>query len=165
MNILLLTAGIGTSATGIVTKNIIDGLVQNGATIHVLLEESSKNKETLDKVKTFKINYKKIKDSSFYSELSILLLKYPLNEIDFVRKASQKAEFLHTKHNYDFIMVLSSASGLHLLRAGLNIKKKTKLPLYIHATDPIPAPKPWYNTQSLRSALIATAKKVYQKAD
>jgi glycosyltransferase involved in cell wall biosynthesis len=165
MKILLITSKIGQTATGIVTKNIIEGLLQNGAEVHVISDGESNVFSDNVNLQTTRIKYKRIKSSSFFSELCLLLLKYPLNEIKFIKKATKKAIDLHSQFTYDIVMVLSSAAGFHLLRSGLAIKHKTKLPLYIHSTDPIPAPKEWYNTQSLRTALIASAKKVYKKAD
>jgi glycosyltransferase involved in cell wall biosynthesis len=165
MKILILVAGLDTGATGIVTKNLIDGLVLSGATIHVLNEYSSRSKDSLKDFTVFDVSYNKIKQSPFFTELCMLLFKYPLNEINYIRKVTKKAISLHKEYCYDVVMVLSSAHGFHLLQTGVNIKKKTKLPLYIHATDPIPAPKPWYNTQSLRRAYITIAKKLFKKAD
>jgi glycosyltransferase involved in cell wall biosynthesis len=165
MKILLITSKIGQTATGIVTKNIIEGLLQNGAEVHVISDGESNVFSDNVNLQTTRIKYKRIKSSSFFSELCLLLLKYPLNEIKFIKKATKKAIDLHSQYTYDIVMVLSSAAGFHLLRSGLAIKHKAKLPLYIHATDPIPAPTQWYNTQSLRTALIASAKKVYKKAD
>jgi glycosyltransferase involved in cell wall biosynthesis len=165
MKILLISGKAGGSATGIVTKNIIQGLLYTGQTIHILSEDPNTTFGKSENLEVFPITYKKLKASGFFSELCLLLFKYPFNEIDFIKKATRKGIYLHSKFNYDVVMVLSSAAGFHLLRTGVNIKYRTKLPLYIHATDPIPAPKPWYNTQSLRSALIATAKKTYKKAD
>ena len=41
MKILLITSKIGQTATGIVTKNIIEGLLQNGAKVHVISDGES----------------------------------------------------------------------------------------------------------------------------
>ena len=165
MNILILTSGIDSSATGIVTGNIIKGLIANDITTHVLTEKSTLSFESTKNSKLFKVDYKKIYQSSFFTELCILIFKFPLNEIGFILKAKKIAVELNKIYKYDVIMVLSSASGLHLLEAGVVLKHNLKIPLYIHATDPIPAPIPWYNTQSLRNALIKTAKRSFKKAD
>ena len=165
MKILILTSHIGGSATGIVTKNIIEGLLLNEVNLHVLNEQNNSNLRENDNLKIHTINYKKLKSSGFYSELSLVLFSYPLNEIRFINKATKKAKQLQQHNKFDVIMVLSSAAGYHLLQTGLNIKNKLSLPLYIHSTDPIPAPKPWYNTQSLRSSIIFFARRIYKKVD
>lgn len=166
MRILIIASSVTGGATGIVSAALIKGLINNHCEVFAFYEKA-RNTDVPSFLQPVSqvIDYKPIRTSEFFTNLCILLLRYPLNEIRFINNFVADAKKIHEVNPFDVIMALSSASGLHIIEAARKFADRTSLPFYIHATDPMPAPPPWYNNQYLRKALILTARKPFGKAD
>lgn len=162
MKVLVITSNIGQGATGIVAENLILGIIERGVDVKIISE--SNYSKVLREVEISTIICKPIINNEFITKLSITALSFPFNEIKWIKNVKICFTKITSAWEPDFIMVLTSAGGLHLIELGRILSKKHKIKLYIHSTDPMPAPVMWKEKPPLRRGIRNIMRRCFRHA-
>jgi len=160
MKILIITNTISNSATGIVASRLIEGLSHHTKP-EVILQKINHGDLNIN---AKEIPLQRIVQNEFITKLCLVLFHFPLNELKWIKKVKRTAIKITNNNRPDLIMTLVSASDYAILVAGSKISSRLKIPLYIHGTDPMPAPPHWGEKPVLRRAIMKTIHKAFKKA-
>lgn len=155
--------------TGTVVATLVEGLSANGYNASVATFKMNANQNHLNHVL---LKRDKRFSSSSYSaqiyKLRMILFKSYLDR-KFLRSdcsaiTKQIAAGDQSTH-FSFIMVICSGeANIRFLRLASSLAHTFKIPLVVHATDPIPSPEAWGEKPVYRKAVLAAIKPFYKNA-
>lgn len=162
MKIITITGNVGHAATGIVTESLLLGLFSKGIELQIFAEQNSS--PHFDDKSIITNSFYKIINNEKITKAAIAFLKYPFNEILWILSSLRILLKINQKRPSTIILVIASAGDMHLLELARLLCMKTHLPLYIHMTDPSPAPVMWKEKSYLRNGLRSIVKRCYKNA-
>ena len=162
MKIFVINSILGSGATGVVAENLILGLIEKGLEIRIISERN--HSKLISHEIPIVLEGKHLIDNEFITKLCITTLSYPANEVLWIQQGKKIFKNIIKSWRPDFIMVLTSAGGLHLIELGRILSKAYKIKLYIHSTDPMPAPVMWKEKPPLRRGIRNIMRRCFRQA-
>jgi glycosyltransferase involved in cell wall biosynthesis len=162
MKIITITGNVGHAATGIVTESLLLGLIAKGIDLKIFAEKNTSHHFDDKSINTN--SFFRIINKEIITKAAVAFLKYPFNEILWILSSLRVLLKINKKEPSTLILVIASAGDMHLLELARLLSMKTHLPLYIHMTDPSPAPIMWKEKSYLRNGLRSIVKRCYKKA-
>jgi glycosyltransferase involved in cell wall biosynthesis len=137
-------------------------LIEKGLEIRIISE--SNHSKLISNEIPIVLESKPLIDNEFITKLCITTLSYPANEVLWIQQGKKIFKNIIKSWRPDFIMVLTSAGGLHLIELGRILSKAYKIKLYIHSTDPMPAPVMWKEKPPLRRGIRNIMRRCFRQA-
>ncbi|WP_133159985.1 hypothetical protein [Cloacibacterium normanense] len=168
-NCIIISDSFNSDATGLVVKNLIQGITENQYYPNLITFPVKKLDDKINLITIPKNNTLSPNLSPKVDKLKMIIFKSLLdyskgkNDLKMIKDwIASKVEIENTK----FVLVISSGNvSVRLLRIGKKISETYNLPYIIHSTDPIPSPKPWGDKEIFRSALFSAIKPFYKMAN
>lgn len=161
MRILIITHGIGKSPAGNVVKNILDSLCKINPEIEVISLADNTTQYQGDKFHELhgrKLSYDRL------DKLFMVLTRKNLKASATVKKGVKISKRVVNDFKPEIVLVFSSSYGFPMLELGYRIAKANRLPLAIHAFDPVPSPPGWGEKPILRKAVIEIIRPYFEFA-
>lgn len=167
---LVITDQFNIGPTGTVVANLVEGLAANGCNASVVAFKINPNQNHLNHV--LLKQDKRFSNSSYSAQiykLRMILFKSYLDRKFLRSDCSAITKQISTDNkstHFNFIMVICSGdANIRFLRLASCIAHTFKIPLVVHATDPIPSPEAWGEKRVYRKAVLAAIKPFYKSAD
>ena len=165
MKILLITFYYGITASGVISKRVVDALAEKGHEIVVLTSSSALSTESKSKVKFFYIP--SLTDSCsllarFFSRLQSQKF-LSIYHYFWVKRTYNKANSVIESLRPDIIYCRTSP--IEACYVGEKLGSLYNIPILQHFADPIPAPVEYLPESRRRSVLIKRVKRIIEAAN
>jgi len=161
MRILLVVFDINNSATGLVINNILKSLILQNPEIAIICNKVT-SKEIPSNI-CYEINGGNL-DYDRFDKLLLVATQKNFKGLSWIYKGVQIAKKIVDSFNPEMVLVISSAYGFPVFEMGYRISRKFKIPLAIHAVDPLPSTAGWGEHQLLRKSIISIIRPYYKYA-
>jgi len=159
--IFIVTGNIGKSPAGIVTEEMINGLLKAGAELQIVCNRCYASLEGNVVVDEFP---EKKEITQLHKILYILLNRDP-RWTNWISRVAGEARKKADTFNPDFILGIAAGQTDRIPALASKVSELCGKPLHLHAVDAIPSPEAWGVNPYLRKAIQKSVKLFFKNAD